>query len=382
MMVDDVINPFLDDEDDAFEDDVDVVGASVSDGVSGENKPWDRDYTDEQRADMQARRDAGEYLPGHKKHTTTYRRRNVTDKDLDLLAFMARLKFSTEQQLTLIANVQRRTVYKRLMGLLEMKLVNVNSDTGFGRIWFTTQRANTILTEAGRITGDDVRLIRQKDITPEGGIGHTLATNQTAAWLMRGMPLSDKFPKWLRMPYTLNALISEYQIRKGWEQLMHEGDRTTYDAGFIGHRRRMAAEQSVKNGELSVREMHDEEPSLWTLSDADATAHKTKQFHYPDLVLNRESIREDIREDSTPVSVAFEIELTPKNRGETERILRMFKNDTTTYRYLVWIVKNDAVERHIMREDRKVGLGDTGRMTVLPIIGPDARRFDGPTWKL
>lgn len=376
-MSDDVMNPFLDDDDELYEANVDVKDAAVSDEVAGDSKPWERDYTDEERADMKARASAGEVLPGHKKHRTTYHRRDVTDKDLDLLAFIARFKYSTEQQLTLIADVQRRTVYKRLMGLSEMKLVNVFDVPGARRLWMTTQRAHVLLQQSGRILGDEVRLMKEKDIALDQ-LAHTLAVNQTAAWLLRGLPLSDDSSAWLRLPYAMKSLLSEYQVRRGWEQLMNANDTSKQDRGIIGARRREEVERAVKDGKIKINEVHEYEPSLWTLSDKNAKGNATKQFHYPDLVVNRESLRDGAK----PESIAFEIELTAKNRGETARILRMFKNDTMTYKHVVWVVQSDAVGRHIKREDREVGLERDGRMSFIPLVSAEGTMFTDRPWRL
>lgn len=377
-MEDEYDNPFADELEESQDDVEDVSETAESDSVSGERKPWERDYTDEQRADMKARVAAGEWLPGHKKHKTTYHRRDVTDKDLDLLAFIARFKYSTEQQLTLIAGVQSRTVYKRLMGLRELKLVNAVDVPGAHRLWMTTQRAHVLLQQSGRIVGDDVRVMREKDVVLDQ-LAHTLASNQTAAWLTRGLPMNpERFPDWLLMPYSIDTLISEYQIRKGWEQLIGAHDTSLHDRGIIGAQRRDEVEREVEDGKMARDEMHEFEPSLWTLSNKNAKDNKTKQFHYPDLVLNRERVRRG----KAPVSVAFEIELTAKNRGETAKILRMYKDDKMTYKCVVWVVQNDAMRRHIEREDSEVGLIRDGRMTFLPLIGSDATPFTDRPWRL
>lgn len=376
-MNDDVVNPFLDNDDELYDNDVDVEDTGVSDDETDERKPWERDYTDEERADMKARTSAGEVLPGHKKHKTTYHRRDVTDKDLDLLAFIARFKYSTEQQLTLIADVQRRTVYKRLMGLREMKLVSVIDVPGAHRLWMTTQRAHVLLQQSGHILGNEVRLMKEKDVALDQ-LAHTLAVNQTAAWLMRGLPLNDDSSAWLRLPYTMTSLLSEYQVRKGWEQLMNAHDTSKQDRGFIGARRREEVERAVKDRKIKINEVHEHEPSLWTLSDKNAKGNATKQFHYPDLVVNRESVRDGAK----PESIAFEIELTAKNRGETARILRMFKKDTMTYKHVVWVVQSEAVGRHIKREDRDVGLERDGRMSFIPLVSAEGTMFTGRPWRL
>lgn len=373
----DVTNPFLED-DDSDTLDVETCGSTAVDSsVSSDRMPWERDYTDEQRAEMKARKAAGEWLPGHKKHKGSYHRRDVTDKDLDLLAFIARFKYSTERQMTLIAGVQARTVYKRMMGLRELKLVQRVDVPGANRLWLTTQRANTLLEQSGRIQHDEVRLMREKDIALDQ-LAHTLAVNQTAAWLMRGMPVGDHVPDWVRVPYAMDALMSEYQVRRGWEQFLNTQNTEIMDRGHAGARRRSEVVARVKARNLEINEMHDDEPSLWTLSNSNAKNNETKQFHYPDLVINRESVRDG----PVPESIAFEIELTAKNRGETAKILRMFKDDRITYKHVVWVVQSQAMQRHLIREDQEVGLIKDGRMTIIGLRDVDGTLFTDRPWRL
>lgn len=195
---------------------------------------------------------------------------------------------------------------------------------------------------------------------------------------MRGMPVGDHVPDWVRVPYAMDALISEYQVRKGWEQFLNTQNTEIMDRGHAGARKRAEVASRVKAGKLAVDEMHDDEPSLWTLSNSNAKSNKTKQFHYPDLVINRESMRDG----SKPQSIAFEIELTAKNRGETARILRMFKDDRMTYKHVVWVVQSQAMQRHLIREDREVGLVEDGRMTIIGLRGSDGSLFTDRPWTL
>lgn len=119
-MATDITNPFLDDEDELDSRLVDDEQAAENDvEATTERRPWERDYTAEERADMAARRAAGELLPGHKR-ASTYRRRDITDRDLQLLAFIARFKYATEAQLAMLSNVLPKTAYKRMMGLREL----------------------------------------------------------------------------------------------------------------------------------------------------------------------------------------------------------------------------------------------------------------------
>lgn len=52
-----------------------------------------------------------------KKHKTKYHRRDITDKDIEVLTFLARLRYSTARQMTVFANVKESTMRRRLLGL-------------------------------------------------------------------------------------------------------------------------------------------------------------------------------------------------------------------------------------------------------------------------
>lgn len=119
---------------------------------------------------------------------------------------------------------------------------------------------------------------------------------------------------------------------------------------------------------------HRREPSLWTIAVKNAKSKKAKQSHQPDLVVNCEALREG----SEPVSIAFEIELTAKNRGETASILRSFKEDETRYAQIVWVVQSEDVRKHIKEEDQGIGMIETGRMKALPLLGVDGEPFTAP----
>jgi DNA-binding MarR family transcriptional regulator len=383
-----VENPFLDDIDDAVEDDVDGDETAVSDSVSGElNRPWERDYTDEERQELNRRAKAGELLPGRKKRTSAYSRRDVTEIDLDILTFLAHFKYSTDGPLATFADVKRRTVYRRMMGLREMKLVNRVDVPAARRLWLVTDKGRRVLEEAQRINQGDVRRIRPEEVTLDQ-LGHNLAIAQTAAWLTRGMPKFEGMQRWMSMPYSVDALVSEYKIRRGWESLIFgnkdkldkkfdSGERM-YSRGRVGEKHRIEQFDRASQGEVSYDQLFADEPSLWTLSNAKHAEDVTKEFHYPDLVINREAQRESEK----PVSIALEIELTVKNKGEVARIVRMFKQDRQAYAAQVWVVSSPAVKRHIESVFKQLGVDSSPAFRIIPLFDSDGNEHTGHPWKL
>jgi predicted transcriptional regulator len=383
-----VENPFLDDFDDAVEDDVDVDETAASDSGSGEhNMPWERDYTDEERQELNRRAKAGELLPGRKKRTSAYSRRDVTEIDLDILTFLAHFKYSTDGPLATFANVKRRTVYRRMMGLREMKLVNRVDVPGARRLWLVTDKGRRVLEEAQRINEGDVRRIRPEEVTLDQ-MGHNLAIAQTAAWFTRGMPPFEGDQKWMSMPFAVDSLTSEYKLRSGWQALIadnkdklekrFDSGKRMYTHGEIGEKHRKQQFERASQGDVSYDQLFADEPSLWTLSNANHAEDVTKEFHYPDLVINREAQRTS----SKPVSIALEIELTVKNKGELARIVRMFKQDRHAYKAQVWVVSSPVVKRHIESVFKQLGVDSSPFYSIIPLFDSDGNEHTGHPWKL
>lgn len=366
-----VENPFLDDFDDAIEDEAIVEDTAVSDTDDrqeiNDNEPQD------DAVDMSV---SGSERGS--KRVSRYRRRVITDKDLDLLTFIARFKFASEKQLILLMDVTRKTVYKRLMGLREIGMCKVHQDVSPNRVWSVTSKALQWLAEAGRIDINDVTEV--KDISSTT-LGHTLAINQTALWLMRGMPTRNDLPPELFMPYSIDSFVSEYQIRSAWGayKAAEREKIKKFGEGYAGsiHHDRVWDEAKEKN--MSASEVHARFPSLWTIALREAKNKHAKNSHVPDLVVNRESLRAGRDE---PVSYAFEIELNAKNRGETADILRSFKEDSTRYAHVFWVVSNHSVARHIRREDEEIGMLNSGRMHILPLLNNGGVRLTDPAWRL
>lgn len=366
-----VENPFLDDIDDAVEDEAIVEDTAVSD--TAVEQEITNDELRDDAVDMSV-----SSSERSSKRVSRYRRRVITDKDLDLLTFIARFKFASEKQLILLMNVTRKTVYKRLMGLREIGMCKVHQDVSPNRVWSVTGKALQWLAEAGRIDINDVTEV--KDIS-SSTLGHTLAINQAALWLMRGHPTKKGLPPDLTIPYSIDSFVSEYQIRSAWGafKATEREKIKKYGEGYTGSIHHDQVWKEAKEKNMRAAEIHARFPSLWTIALREAKNKHAKHSHVPDLVVNRESLRE--RHDK-PVSFAFEIELNAKNRGETADILRSFKEDSTRYAHVFWVVSNHSVARHIRREDEEIGMLNSGRMHILPLLNNDGVRLTDPAWRL
>lgn len=388
-MSNEIYNPFVDDVD---QDNQLVFG--LSDAVNDENstdgnnesKPWERNRSDEEIADLNRRAAAGELLPGRKRRRSAYSRRDVTEKDLQLLTFLAHFKYATDGPLATFANVQRRTVYRRMMGLREMKLVQLADVPGARRLWVVSNKGRRVLEDSQRIYEGEVRRMRPDEISIEH-VGHNLAIAQTAAWLTRGMPEFESRQKWAGIPYALSTLTSEFKVRQGWDRLMSANNeklkverdgKRLYTHGGIGAKYKAAQFRRADEGKIAHSELYEDEPSLWTLSNATHVDDDTKEFHYPDLVLNREAVRDS----SAPKSIALEIELSVKNKGELAKIMRMYKADRKTYIACVWVVSTPRIKRHVETVLKQLGLDDSPRFIIVPLFDSFGEQHQGEPWRL
>lgn len=383
----DIENPFLDELDDVQSDTQDEERSSLDSSESTASKPWERDYTDEERQELNRRAASGELLPGRKRRRSAYSRRDVTDIDLQMLTFIAQFKYATDGPLATFAEVQRRTAYRRMMGLREMKLVHRVDVPGARRLWVVSDKGRRVLEDTQSVDEGDVRKMRPDEVTLDQ-MGHNLAIAQTAAWLTRGMPKFDGKLKWMSVPYALDALTSEFKIRQGWDTLMSANSeklaQTTLEGkklntrGSVGTKYADEQFSRAHRGEVQYDRLFADAPSLWTLSNANHVEARTMQFHYPDLVLNHESKRSSIK----PESIAFEIELSVKNQGELARIMRMYKADRRTYKGCVWVVGSPAVKRHIESVAKEIGYEDSKLLVFVPLFDSNGHVHDEYPWKL
>lgn len=344
-----VENPFLDDDD------------------AAPAKPWERDYTDEERAEMKRRKDAGELLPGHKRRKTVYGRRDITAIDLRLMQHIGGHKACSSGVAAVLLGVTQRTASRRLAGLKELKLVNCH-EIGKNYYWYLTPKGADLLVQEGYATEDDLTTGRT-DQFDLAAASHTLAVSMTAAHMVAGTTglFADA-----------NQIIGETAIRRAWGKAAGSFEKKDlYGKGYAGELLKRSTIQKIKAGSLAWPQVMKEAPALWTLTTVkDANAPQGRQFHHPDLVVNLEAGR-----DRAPQSIAFEIELSAKKAAEYEAILTTYKNDLFVYSKVVWVIRNENIHRLITAAAEKVGL-NSDRLGFDTLRGADGERLEGFAWKL
>lgn len=339
----------------------------VDDDDAAPSKPWERDYTDEQRQEMKRRKDAGEVLPGHKRKKTVYGRRDITAIDLRIMQHIGVHKACSSGGAAVLLGVTQRTASRRLAGLKELKLVNCH-EIGKNYYWYLTPKGADLLVQEGYATEDDLTTGRD-DRFDLAAASHTLAVSMTAAHFVAGTegPAIDA-----------KQIIGETAIRRAWGRAAGNFEKKDlYGRGYAGEQLKLATIQKLKAGSLAWDQVMEQAPALWTVTTRkDANAPQGRQFHHPDLVVNLEAGR-----GRAPQSIAVEVELSAKKAAEYEAILTTYKNDPFVYAKVVWVIRDSNIHKLITAAAEKVGLKPE-RLGFDVLRGADGERFDGFAWKL
>jgi hypothetical protein len=330
-------------------------------------KPWERDYTDEQRQEMKRRKGAGELLPGHKRRKTVYGRRDITGIDLHLMQHIGVHKACSSSVAAVLLGVTQRTASRRLAGLKELKVVNCH-EIGKNLYWYLTPKGADLLEQESYAVADDMTTGRS-DQFDLAAASHTLAVSMTAAHLVAGTTGDAIDAK---------QIIGETAIRRAWGRAAGNFEKKDlYGRGYAGEQLKRSVIQRIKAGSLAWPQVMNEAPALWTITTVkDANAPRGRQFHHPDFVVNFEAGR-----GRTPQSIAFEVELSAKKATDYEAILNTYKNDLFVYAKVVWVIRDENISKLITTAAEKVGL-PSDRLGFDLLRGADGERLDGFAWRI
>lgn len=301
--------------------------------------PWYRERTPEQEKEIQAMKDRGETPPGHKKKKGVHSRRDITDNDLDLLELLFERKYLTKRQIAFAMNRADSTINNRLKGLQELGLVGNIEPHVTRMLWYPKKAAVKTMEAFGRELPPDYVLIRE-DQLGTGELAHTLAVNQAAIHFSspRGQIKGMK-------NVSSNRMISETRILKQFGRALTQ-DGFSGNKSEFGELSKTKARFELNRGALEYSELLNKYPELWVLTNAKVIGMKTSEWSSPDLVINFE----DKRKGAKPVSLAVEVELTKKTEaGAYERIMETYKADKLVYGAVIWVVKDEKIEKVIRK---------------------------------
>lgn len=331
-------------------------------------------------------KDANSASKKKRKPGTKYHRRDITEKDLLVMAFLERFKLATTKQIAILLDVQRGSANWRLLGLKEIGIVGQEKIPTMPVLWYLTAKGKRTLDDAFHFDDRAPKNLHTPGSVNSGSISHILFEAQVAAQLSAGLkPLGGQAHMDLDGTSgrdLMKNLVDEHFMRSAWGKATYRKNELGKQQAQRGYEVTQRAAAAIGRGELAYSDLLRANPSMWTLTVPVAYRGETKEFHYPDLVLDLEHLRTS----AAPVSYAVEIELSPKSPQELEKILSTFKfaaekSPVPVYKKIVYLIADEKVRRGVIKAAKKVGL-TSNDMTILAITDFEGQEFTGKAWDL
>lgn len=290
-------------------------------------------------------------------------RKRFTDKDRDVLKFLALFKYSNARHISHIFQVTERAVLKRLRVLRDSGLIIEKKLYGTKPIWY--------LTEAGMVlSGMELPRVTEQTITYTM-LPHQFVVNHVASNLWGGgvnvLNLSD-FPVENRLDRDGQAvvgeeLVSELQLQSALSSVKLTNKAETYRPLMKEQADQLFGEWEENNFNGESPERIEGNEHLWVVLPP---ASLRKAYHVPDLVVSRKH-----NADGSPESIAVEVELANKTYESYEKVLNSYRSDDRIYKMVIWVVKSSGAARKIEEAALKLDMWDDGRVDVVPIFTED-----------
>ncbi|QZQ54440.1 hypothetical protein KZI27_14130 [Curtobacterium sp. TC1] len=410
-------NPFFEDDEDDYPephfDSEPMTGHSRARASHANPYAPVRSVAEQEEVDR--RKASGEVPDGRKKNVPNpvYRRRTLTQKDMNLLVPLAKFQFATAdllRPLQVIQNpdnarlhrfVKSDTVTHRLRGLEEAGLVRSHSIVGTDTLWAATDK--------GHAAADLAYQFRTAEAHPLTKFNPSEAAHQLGAVQIAMQAMSPTIFDWqrkLRVPtLTYDQILSEHEIRHHWavrrNLLEEEGkdlpdDMTPKNFGAWRERDLMSMiRQDAAESDFEWKDITRWYPELWTIGSNEygTKRYDVRNHHHPDLVFNLE----EQRKGRSPVSVAVEVELNPKDASTYRKHLATWnfcelaperkgtmrdgaevqvqpprwQTSPTVYKQLVYFTNSKEAVRNLRLADKGFGLEDAGKLVILPLLNND-----------
>lgn len=288
-------------------------------------------------------------------------RKMFTEKDRDVLRFLAKFKYANAKHVSRILQVTEKTMEKRLHSLRKRGLLVQKDLYGAKPLWY--------LTEAGMIcSGLDLPRTKDSSIT-YGMLPHGFVVNHVAGNLWGGgvnVLNLEEFPVRNRTRESGEKalgedLVSELEIQSSFSQIRIGSSKEAYRPLISDSRERLFKEWTRAGG-IEFGPSPEQLPGnefMWTLIPP---FQLNLAYHVPDLVVKRPR-----NADGTPNSIAVEVELANKPYPLYERALYAYKYDSLLYGQVIWVVKSRGAARKLEQAADSLGLLDEGRMDIVPI---------------
>ena len=303
---------------------------------------------------------------------------NFTDRDKEILEFLAIFKYATSKQLSYLKGNAERTIDNRMSKLLKKGLVKKKNVVGSTVVWY--------LSKVGMaLSGYELKVATDSSITPNQ-MAHQFTVNHVAANLW-GANLNvleeDNFPQANRkkkngerdlgeMLSSETELLSEFAKKKNFQ------GASDYKSELMRERRNAFLKwkrEGLEKGELPPPfELGNE--WMWVILPEHRQGLSV--YHVPDLVVKRPP-----KKNGYPRAVAVEIELHTKRERGYERILKSYKKEEMPiYGKVVWVCHKLSSARRIEKVGKQLGMIQDGTLSVVPIITEDGPFIRGDLWTL
>jgi hypothetical protein len=342
----DIQNPFLEG------DDEDVVVPHPA------AQYWGKKHSPAKKAADKALRAAGKVPAGQKKNQG--QRRDFNEKDFLVMKAMLKFRYLTSHMIAQLLGVTYQTANGRLVGLRKAGLVGSHRFSNSSTVWFVKERGMKVMRDQGVELPEKYTLMNEDRIGTEK-YDHELAVNHVAIHLMVGGPGMVRWDA----STPLERLLTERELKKGFPNAQLKGD-TIFGAGTLAEKAKIEVLARLKNGTLKVTDITTEYPMLWIPTTRSNSPVPAKQFSSPDLVIDKE----DLREGSTRRSIAIEVELTPKSPAEYEKIMETYRQNDLIFAGVGWYVKSEAIKKRIETAAEIVGF-PSKRLAICLLKGKD-----------
>lgn len=276
----------------------------------------------------------------------------ITDRDLQMVNFLARFRFATGIQMARYVDSSKKAVTQRLGALSKAGLVRKEEVTRGQTLWTPTAW--------GLSTVDlDFRVI-QSGISPVT-IGHTLGLVNIAIELETGASNILRLPEGVQHNRVLptgevvlgETLVTEREMRQEENRLKKNVARADYERAFT---RELRAWRDAGSQGLSPEHRVGNEGMLIMWG-----TRQGQKDHVPDLVVSRDRLP-----NGFGGNFAIELELNRKSKKEWERILVQYKEREDLYAHVFYFTHKRNIKDDLEEAAQKVGLTQQGRFTVLP----------------
>lgn len=344
------------------------------DDMSFLNPPKLMNETDEQRNARVRRITEAVYdLSAFKRKS----RKSFGYKHREMLDFLARFRFAKASHLSHLFGEAVNTTYGRLLEMRAHGLVIDKPIYGTDPLWFLTKAGMMVAGyEYSNVTNASISMMM---------LPHTFLVTHLATYIRSGILNvldEDEFPVRNRTsttgePMYGDTVVSEYSIQSAFSKIRLERTSDVY-VPII----RQMMEREFSEWEDAGGVSFGPSPEMMFGNEYMFVTYPPRvigiSYHVPDLVVARPR-----NPDGTPNSIAIEAERsTSKTIESYRRSIQAYKMDTSIYSQVIWVVHKKTTATRLLRAEEGLGMIDSGRMKIIPIITENGIYKEPELWLL